>query len=71
MSEKKKKSSMASEGSKFSRKSMEADGLAKLFGMDQTSSQQVPVKKTSFEFLGSSDIDTINWTAVLDSLQVI
>ncbi len=50
---------------------MEADGLAKLFGMDQTSSQQVPVKKTSFEFLGSSDIDTINWTAVLDSLQVI
>jgi hypothetical protein len=50
---------------------MEADGLAKLFGIDQTGTQQSTAKKASFEFLGSSDIDTINWTAVLDSLQVI
>ena len=55
-------------GSNLSR-SMEADRLAKLFGIDQTSTQQNTAKKASFEFLGS-DIDTINWTAVLDSLQV-
>ena len=55
-------------GSNLSR-SMETDRLAKLFGIDQTSPQQNTAKKASFEFLGS-DIDTINWTAVLDSLQV-
>ena len=50
-------------------RALESDGLAKLFGIDKNENEHNPENEKK-SFVGSPDVDIVDWNTVLESLQV-